>query len=166
MIITPHLLIGAAIGAKVKNIGWIIILGIISHIILDKIPHWDYGEKLEKFPHDKFFAKNLMILFSKMTLDGFVGLIILAMIIWQKNIFAWRELIYILIGICSSLFPDFILGTFKLIAHTKKFKKISEKYISFHDQFMHFSKHIQKPTLLGLGTEILIGIIAILILLF
>ena len=68
MIITPHLLVGAAIGAKTHNLGLIIILGLLSHLILDKIPHWDYGEKLEKLPHDKFFVKNLMILFLKIAI--------------------------------------------------------------------------------------------------
>ena len=42
MIITPHLLLGAAIGSKFKQWPVIVVVSIISHFILDRIPHWDY----------------------------------------------------------------------------------------------------------------------------
>jgi len=36
-------MVGAAIGASTDNLGYIIILAILSHFILDIIPHYDWG---------------------------------------------------------------------------------------------------------------------------
>ncbi len=161
MIITPHLLIGAAIGAKIKHFGWIIVLGILSHIILDKIPHWDYADKkLEAFSQNKSY-KSLFGLFLKIVIDGFAGLIILSFVIWQKNIINPKYLFYILIGILASLLPDILLGFAKFFPNKLQ---ILEAYKAFHEK-MHSPIHIKKPTLLGLSTEILVSLIAILILL-
>lgn len=162
MVITPHLLIGAAIGAKIKNFGWIIILGIISHFILDKIPHWDYGEKtIVKFRENK--SLKLLILFLvELFIDCSIGLSVAAIIIWQKNLLELKYLIFIVFGILISLLPDVILG-FVWIFY-KNLRPFSKKYINFHEKIFHSGKIIKKPTLLGLGTEILISLIAALIL--
>lgn len=163
MIVTPHLLLGAAIGAKIKHFGWIIVLAIISHFILDKIPHWDYGKKaLEKFTRNKSF-KTLFIFFAKMIFDGLIGLTIVVIIILQKNLLNINDIIPIAIGIAASLFPDLDLGVIKLLG--RKFKNFSTSYIKFHNKFLHIKKHISKPTFLGVGTQVVVSIIAILILL-
>ena len=160
MILAPHMLIGAAIGAKVKNIGWIIVLGIISHIILDKIPHWDYGNKeIKRFNESKSY-KTLFTFFLKLLIDGLIGLIIVITIILLKNMIKTEHLIFIFLGIFISLLPDVILGIAKLSYQKFKFSK---SYADFHDKFFHNPKHIRKPTAIGLGTQILIGSIAILI---
>ena len=163
MIITPHLLIGAAIGAKIKYLGWIIVLGLLSHFILDKIPHWDYGNRaFQKFKKNKSY-KILFIFFLQLMIDGLIGLVIVLFIVWQKNIVEPKHLLFILIGILASLLPDILLGTSWLFHN--KFKKFSKIWINFHEKILHCPKHILKLTLLGLGTEILVSIIAILILL-
>ncbi len=162
MIITPHLLLGAAIGAKIKNFGWIIVLGIVSHIILDKIPHWDYGNGiLEKFTKNKS-QKILFIFLLQMLIDGLIGLMIVFVIVWQKNMLDINNLSFITAGILASIFPDIVLGATKLFS--KRIPKFSKVYINIHEKILHCHKHINKPTLLGLSTEILISVIAILIL--
>lgn len=163
MIITPHLIVGAAIGAQIRNFGWIIILALLSHVILDKIPHWDYGKQIEALPRDEKFKTAVFTTLFQMIIDGMVGLITVLFIIWQKNIIEVKHLIFILTGIIVSLLPDFFLGIAKLISHKSKFSK---KYIDFHKSIIHYPEHIKKPTLIGLGTEIVVSIIAILILLF
>lgn len=42
MIITPHMLVGAAIGACSPKYWIAFCLGIIVHFILDTLPHWEY----------------------------------------------------------------------------------------------------------------------------
>lgn len=163
MIITPHLLIGAVIGAKIRHFGWIIVLGIVSHLILDKIPHWDYGKRVEEIPRDKNFKKNLLIKIFGIGIDGLIGLLIIAPIIWQKDMMNLSYLPFILVGVIASLLLDFILGIAKLSCHKSKFSK---SYVSFHHKFLHHLKHIRKPTPIGLSTQILVSVIAILILLF
>lgn len=162
MIITPHLLLGAAIGAKIKHFGWIIVLGIVSHFILDKIPHWDYEVGLKKFSKQKSY-KALFISFLKITIDGLIGLIIVFFIIWQKEITEIRYFSFVLVGILASLLPDFILGTILLFYN--KFGNLAKNYVNFHENIAHYKKHITKPTLLGLGTEIIVSLIAIIMLL-
>ena len=163
MIITPHLLIGAAIGAKTHNLGLIVILGILSHLILDKIPHWDYGEKtIVKFRENKSL-KLLILFFAELFINCSIGLSAVAIIVWQKNLLELKYLIFIIFGILISLLPDVILS-FVWIFY-KNLKPFSEKYINFHGKIFHSRKLIRKPTLLGLGTEILISLIAALILL-
>ncbi len=161
MIITPHLLLGAAIGAKTQNLGLTIILGLISHLVLDKIPHWDYGNKeIKKFTESKSY-KDLLTFFLKLLIDGLTGLIIVIFIIWHREIVRLEYLILILIGMFVAILPDILLMIFKLPC--VKSKKPSKNFIDFYQKTIHHSKHIRKPTLIGLGTEILISLIAVLI---
>jgi len=161
MIITPHLLLGAAIGAKINHITWIIFLGIISHFLLDRIPHWDYGNKeLNAFSKKKSY-KLLLKLFFKITIDGLIGIIILSFLIWQKNIINPKYFLYISIGILASLSPDILSAIIKLFPNKIRILKI---YENLHEKILHNPQHIKKPTFVGLGTEILVSIIAILIL--
>ncbi len=161
MIATPHILIGAMIGAKIKKIGWVIILALLSHFILDRIPHWDYGNGiLEKaFKNKKY--KKIFIFSSKVFLDILIGLSIVFLIIWQKDKLEINYLIFVFIGICASVFPDFLT----VIARLFPKMKLSKKYIKFHIEIMHSPKHIKKPTFLGVSTQVLVSLIAILILL-
>ncbi len=162
MVITPHILVGAAIGSKIKKIGWIIILGLLSHLVLDMIPHWDYGNSaLKKFTKTKSY-KILFKFFGKLAIDGFIGGSIIFTVVWQKNIFSPDDLLFILIGIMAGFFPDFLLGTIKLLAG--KMPKFSKAYSSFNEKYLHCQIHIKKPTLLGVGTQVIISLIAILIL--
>jgi hypothetical protein len=163
MILTPHILVGAAIGAKTQNLGLIVILGILSHFILDKIPHWDYQcLGIKNFKKTKNF-KALFFNFLKIAIDGLIGLLIVLLVIWQKNILNLNYLPFILFGIFTCLLPDIALG-FSLFFSGK----FAKKYIDFHHRFLHYFKNKEKEgkiTFLGLSTEILVSVIAIIILL-
>jgi len=162
MVLTPHILVGAAIGAKTQNLGLIVILAIISHFILDRIPHWDYSNKeLETFSQNKS-CKTLFNFFLKIAIDGLMGLIIVIFIIWQKNIINPKYLFYVLIGISASLLPDILLGFAKFFSNKSRVLRV---YKNLHEKTLHNPKHIKKPTLLGLGTQLLTIVIAIIILL-
>ena len=47
MILTPHILAGAAIGANSSNFLTAFIFGLASHFVLDALPHWDYIDKID-----------------------------------------------------------------------------------------------------------------------
>jgi len=163
MLITPHLLVGAAIGAKIKHFGWTIGLGLISHFVLDKIPHWVYGIKVLKNFSQTKFCKTL-IFFLQMAADGLMGLVIIFLIVWQKNMINLNYLSFIMAGALAAIFPDLILGFIKIF--NLESKKLSKMYIYFHEKICHSRKgHIAKPNLLGLGSQIFVSVIAILILL-
>lgn len=163
MIFTPHIIAGAVIGAKTQNLGLIIISGLLIHFIMDKLPHWDYPVSgVENFKKEKNF-KNLFIDFIKIGIDGLIGLLIVFIIMWQKNILNLYYLPFILFAIFVSILPDIILGLSALFAP----KKIIKKYFkSVHYKFLHYKKEKEgKITFLELIIEILITIIACVLLL-
>ncbi|TSD04208.1 MAG: Uncharacterized protein Athens071412_787 [Parcubacteria group bacterium Athens0714_12] len=163
MIISPHLIVGAAIGAKTNNLGLIIILGLISHLILDKIPHWDYAvfKNLEIFKK----SRNLEYLlkpFLKMFIDGFVGLIIVFLLIVFKNI-PFNKLLFIGLGIFFSILPDIALIFSNLFIPEKD----NTRYFLFHEKYLHSHKEKEgKITFPGLATQILIITISLLLFFF
>lgn len=159
MILTPHIIVGAAIGAKTQDLGLIVILGLLSHIILDKIPHWDYDlpAVFREFRKNKKI-KPLLSDFIKMAIDITIGLLIVFLIIWYKNFLNFDYLPFILFGIFISLLPDIILGFAFLFRNkiAKKINKISD--------FLHYKINKKqkegKITFLGLITQIIVIIIS------
>lgn len=151
MIFTPHIIVGAVIGSKIQNIGLIVFLGLLSHFILDKVPHWDYSVSvyIKSFRQIKSL-KSLIPLASKISIDGIVGLLIVFFVLGYSP--------FILLGIFISILPDFVLGSILFFGHNKFSKKISD----FHEKFLHFKhKSENEITFLGLATEILTIIIAV-----
>ncbi len=155
MFTTPHLLVGAVVGAKVNNIGWIIILGIISHFIIDKIPHWDYVEDPKKFPAC-LFKKKLISTIVKLAIDGVIGLAILLLIILIRQ----KSIIYLSVGAFAAILPDIVLGIATLFFGKSRFFK----YYSRLHLPIFSSGPTTKPTFFNVGTEILVILIAFLIL--
>lgn len=45
MIVTPHMLVGAACASKARSIGGALAIGVLSHLALDAVPHRDYRLK-------------------------------------------------------------------------------------------------------------------------
>lgn len=168
MILTPHIVVGAAIGAKTHNLGLIVILGILSHLILDRIPHWDYpvltGIKIFR-ENKKKSLKNFSIFF-KIIIDGIIGLLIVLGVLWYRNDFHqftdFKYLFSALFGIFISTLPDIGVGFSVLFLSNK----ISQKLIDFHRNFFHYKKREDKPTFLNVSTEILIVIISIIMFFF
>jgi len=158
MIFTPHIVVGAVIGAKTHNLGLIIIFGLLSHFILDMIPHWDYhNEGIINYRKIKDF-RALILTLLKITLDGLIGLLIVFIMIKLKGSINTKYLFFILVGIFVSVLPDVLLGLTRIFGRGK----LSEKYIHFHGEIIHQHKEKEgKITFLSLFTEILAIIISI-----
>jgi len=159
MVLTPHLLIGAAIGAKTHNLGLIVILGILSHVVLDKLPHWDYANPgISCFKKTKDY-KRLFVDLLKIATDGFVGSLVTFLVILKTNQFdSWK---FILLGIFFSILPDIFLFSSQVFGS----ENFSKKFKSFHYKFFHGPKTEKegKITFLGLATEILVIMLAFLV---
>jgi hypothetical protein len=159
MVLTPHLLIGAAIGAKTHNLGLIIILGLLSHVALDKLPHWDYANPgISCFRKTKNYKKLFIDLF-KIAIDGFIGSLIALLIVVKTNQSDdWK---FILLGIFFSILPDIFLFS----SHIFGSENFSVNFKNFHHKFFHGPKTKKEGeiTFLGLITEILVIILAILV---
>ena len=93
MILTPHILIGAAIGAHSPNGLTAFVLGIGSHYLLDSIAHWDYIDTLSDIrkPRNR----------KKIFYDSLVSALVLILLIYFKS-----SIILILIGAFAAVLPD------------------------------------------------------------
>lgn len=158
MILLPHIILGAVIGAKIQNLGFIIILGFLSHFIIDKIPHWDYSIKgIKDFRETRNF-KKLVITLIKIGIDGLIGLLIVFLTLWQKNMFDISYLPFILLGIFVSILPDLVGILSEIISNS--FLDIFSK---FHDLAHFKTKKEGELTFLGISTQIAMVIFALVV---
>lgn len=127
MVFTSHAAVGALIGAKIKNLGLIIIVAILSHFVLDIIPHWDYIG----------WAPQKSDLF-KMIIDGIIGAIIVFTIIVLDYLkykkIEFKKIIFVFTGIFFSILPDILL-LYCVVLHKNGF---CYEYRYFNTNFLHF----------------------------
>ncbi len=99
MVLTPHLLVGAALGSRIKNYWAVFVLAILSHLILDAIPHWEYTSRLAGVSTYEFW-----LVVAKSFLDLLVGA---AIVFWlARSSPAWRQMA---LGALAALLPDGLL---------------------------------------------------------
>lgn len=163
MVLTPHLIVGAAIGARIQSLGLIVILGILSHFILDKLPHWDYSNNgISNFRKTRNFKALTLDLF-KITVDGTIGITIVALLVWHAGLFFdSKNLVFVFIGMLSSTLPDIFLVFVFLFLSQKK----SGKIMNFHHRFLHCKKEGRRITFLNLATQILVIFLSIFLFFF
>jgi len=90
------MLVGASIGSRIKNIWLVFVLALISHYLLDFLPHWDYL--------DKVIIGGIADLI-KISLDVLLG-VALILILSLKYSRKKREIIFFCAGL--TIFPDFL----------------------------------------------------------
>jgi len=100
MILTPHLAFGAAIGIEVAYLPLAIILALLSHYILDIIPHTDYSIKNLK---DRKWDKTKVEL-VRVAADGLVGLLLI-FVMWEISD---ANLLHVLIPAFFGAAPDLL----------------------------------------------------------
>lgn len=171
MILSSHIIVASAatnyfVNQPVSflNSAIIFIISLISHYLLDAIPHWDYkllsildnDSKTEKV----FIAKKIFIIkdLAKNFLDGGLGLAIAFFIIGGQ--FYFKKIFMIGIIVLGSLLPD-LLEVFYII-----FKKFSPAvFHSFHSHF-HTNYRFKNQPAKGIILQIIVvaAIAAILVL--
>ncbi len=121
MILTTHILSGAALGANIKNPYAVAGLAIILHFLLDLFPHGDYLNK-----------KSRLKEFWKVVVDLAIGFSLVAAILSIRGLTSNNVLIRnIGIGIFFSLLPD--ATTFFYIWMKMKFlKPVKDFHESLH----------------------------------
>lgn len=148
MLSTPHLLVGAAIVKVVPNPVLGLPLALISHFVLDSIPHWDGSPKAP-------YSKKM---FGWIFLDyAFGASLVLVLTLGYPN----PEQYWLWLGAFLGTAPDFILGIYK---HSEEiFGKYS--WIRIPNQF-HMSIQRNLPLVNGLIVSTVLSLIAIAILIF
>ena len=92
MIITPHMLVGAAVGAHSSHFWSAFILGLFSHFLLDALPHWDYLKKVKISNPDHL---------KKIGLDFISGGLLVLFLTWSSP-----QKFFILVALVAALLPD------------------------------------------------------------
>lgn len=139
MILFPHMLAGALIGAKTENWGLIFILAIVSHYLLDLLPHWDYSKK----EINQLSRKGLFYFLSEVAADLMIGILSI-WLLFTPSASQWP---YLLWGAFWSIFPD---GLNFLNHLTNKRIKILVQQNEFHER-IHWLFNPNKKTLLWTG---------------
>lgn len=139
MVLAPHILVGVVLAQWLPLNGWLAFGVLLSHYILDTLPHWEYVENIE----------GLKKRFWVVLLDLSVGLSLaigLAGLSWP-----------VLWAIFFSLLPDLPI----LLMAFYKDNQFLKSYFSLND-FLHLCH----PTsvLLGVTTQLLVIASAVIIL--
>jgi hypothetical protein len=119
MILSTHFIAGAAVASQTDNPTALIALPLITHLVLDVIPHWQYLYEIKEL------KKNI----PQLILDIVIGPIIVGVLSLWLNGFDWTKLIWLLTGGVIAVFPDGI--TFLSILFPKN--KIAKKITDFHE---------------------------------
>jgi len=146
MILTPHILAGAAVATQFSN-PFVVALGaIMLHHALDFTPHWEYDITPSK--------KSTYI---KIALDIFAAGAIMLFLIWDLPIGRQTALLW---GGFFGVFPDgFVaLNNFSRKTYFPRYTKIHE---FFH--FLLIPKGQKPHLLLGISTQFLVVVISLLL---
>ncbi|MFH1990764.1 MAG: hypothetical protein ABIJ19_02835 [Patescibacteria group bacterium] len=107
MILTSHIIISGILASKTQNYFLAAAIGLISHYVLDAIPHWDYlSDKFEtQTKTDKNFVKRKTFWreIIKISIDGLAGFGLLALFVFfDKD----ANIAPLVIGAFFGILPD------------------------------------------------------------
>ena len=146
------MLVGAAIGYRVRSFWAIFVVAIFFHFLLDRLPHWEYHGK---FDSQKIQLRELSHIFFKALLDLSTGAFIL-WIFWKDSPY----LSYISVGAFISILPDGMTFLHLLMrVLLKRDNPVLEKFYWLHEK-----NHIQNSRnypLWGLAAQSLVVILSI-----
>lgn len=139
---TPHVVVGAAIAAKIGNPLLAIPLAFGSHFILEKVPHWNPHLNTEMKKYGKITKKSTYIVIVDVIASLASGLYIASRTLPDTNHF-----LYVLIAAFVAVLPDVIEGPYFFLNMKNEFIK---KWIAFQ-------KSIQVDTQIipGLATQVI-----------
>ncbi len=161
MILLAHMLLGAAIGAKINNIPLAIILAFLGHYFLDILPHVEYSiDNIRNKKWQKSFKDIL-----KVFLDFCLALLVIFIFSKNQLIIYLCALISIMpdgLTIINSIFPRSKNGS--LGGFIATLNKILAKHDEIHTKKIHFLKYKKISNFWRISTQVLTIIICIILL--
>lgn len=153
MLATPHLLVGAAVGAVAAPLGLpaVFVLSFISHFAIDRIPHTDSALLDDRRPLLQVSTKDLI----SVCIEIAIG-VILFVYLWSRA--NWETAL--LVGSFGGIFPDLIdnvpwwSGTIRKTALGNV----------FHQYHTLFDGGVEKGKLVGVATQFVAIAVAVIIL--
>lgn len=144
MVLSPHLIAGAALGAKFQNPYLMPLAAIALHHFLDRLPHYDY----KILPLSAYSA-------IKISVDILIGILTIAFIYLFFNPAA--NLTSIVSGTFFSALPD----GFLLLSLIFPKNNLLQKYQRFHSLFHYNSAKTQEFRQGGILAQIIVATAAI-----
>ena len=127
MIETPHVIVGAAIATKVVNPALALPLALVSHFVLDKVPHWNPHLYTETKKYGKPTSKSTLVVAADVTASLVVALSVASLALPDNT-----RALTILAASFLSIIPDAIEGPYFFLNIRPKF---IEKWINFQRAF-------------------------------
>lgn len=147
MIATVHLLAGAVIGLMVSNPSTIVVLSLLSHYLLDSLPHIDPGTFTEPSSMPRTW-RQLIVVITDIVAVAAIGLLFYS---------THRHWSLLLLGGVTALIPDLLMPLERYSFYSP--------FTRFHDIFHWESKLAQQWRwyIVGLATPAAIAAISALI---
>jgi len=164
MLLTPHILVGAAVASKFSNPLLGILFAFLSHFLLDSIPHWEYSAEALKQIKTKGI-RYCMPALLRVFLDIALGFIILILAVFlTTNRFSPE---FVLIGGFFGMLPDGLSFLLFWKRGSKNWLASLLRVIYFYHQKIHFDKTKGLPPLrIGLSTQAIAILVALYIIVF
>jgi hypothetical protein len=103
MLLITHAITGAALSTIQKSIPAGFFIGLVSHYLLDMIPHYDHNVEAFKNQDKAGIRKTLALI----ALDGLASVIIPLLLFSPAN---WPQFFILFSAIIGSILPDFLQG--------------------------------------------------------
>ncbi|MCS7092226.1 MAG: hypothetical protein NZM26_02655 [Patescibacteria group bacterium] len=152
MLETPHVVVGAALAAKVVNPFLAIPLSFASHFVLDTVPHWNPHISTEKRRFGHITKKSVLIISADVILALLIGTAISIAISYTQDpnqgiIFNWKQFAVAMLCCFAAVLPDVIEAPLFFTKYRSKFLEI----------WLKFQKSIQNDTnfFWGIITQVL-----------
>lgn len=123
MLETPHVIVGAAIAAKVGNPFLAIPLAFTSHLLLDMVPHWNPHLNTELRTHGSLTRQTKTIIVADSTVATLSAFAIASTAGSDTMLF-----ITILLGGFSAALPDLLEAPYYLLHYKAKWMKTYIKW--------------------------------------
>jgi hypothetical protein len=152
MLLTPHILLGAAIGSKISSPPLVFVLSFVSHYFLDALPHYEYNIDGLKGKNPN---KNTFIDLIQIFADFSFGAALALFLVWNSPFRTGA-----ILGMLSALVPDALL--FLYWRHPEsKFLKL----FALPHRACHYLKNLS-PAWLSFSVEAIVGFATIFFLVY
>ncbi len=141
MLLAAHSIVGGVVGSKADSAIAAFMLGVVTHFLLDSIPHYDTTDK------GKFTIRQIILTFFDLAL----GILVICYVVKPQDLVFWW-------GVLGGLVPD--------ISDVTPFWRNSFRKTKFGYNFHMLHERIQKyklPCLPGLAIQWLIILFVIIL---
>ncbi len=128
MTLTTHVAIGAGIGVLVGNPVLGFTLGVVSHFLVDMIPHGDTALPEKFYVHKERF---IPVLYTASDMVISAALILLLVFIKPENV----STVSLIAAVAGSVLPDALIGVADLFKKNQLMRKYYKFHFFFHDYF-------------------------------